>query len=231
MIRVLLVEDDKDYTFIVKNELESFAGEYEVIIASDGKEGLKKWRETEPDIIITDIKMPHLNGLEMIKHIRQTNTDIPIIALTGFAKEQSIEECYNSGANIFIRKTFDINDLNGHIKGFYNSSNFWAYKTKKDFYEIGIYTLNTRSGILHNKITNNTTHVSKTENEILCMLVENINKCVKRTNIVQFMGKKYDFNPGSLYSYISNIRKILNDDPRIIITAVPNVGYILSINN
>jgi DNA-binding response OmpR family regulator len=43
--------------------------------------------------------------------------------------------------------------------------------------------------------------------------------------------KKYDFNPGSLYSYISNIRKILNDDPRIIITAVPNVGYILSINN
>ena len=45
------------------------------------------------------------------------------------------------------------------------------------------------------------------------------------------MGKKYDFNLGSLYSYISNIRKILNDDPRIIITAVPNVGYILSINN
>ena len=75
MIKVLLVEDDKDYTFIVKNELESFAGEYEVIIASDGKEGLKKWRETEPDIIITDIKMPHLNGLEMIKHIRGNSVE------------------------------------------------------------------------------------------------------------------------------------------------------------
>ena len=72
----------------------------------------------------------------------------------------------------------------------------------------------------------------KTSGYTVCLVIfENINKCVKRTNIVQFMGKKYDFNPGSLYSYISNIRKILNDDPRIIITAVPNVGYILSINN
>lgn len=64
MIKLLLVEDDSTFSYIVKNELQEIIGGYEVITATNGAEGLKAWKEYHPDIIISDIDMPVMNGYQ-----------------------------------------------------------------------------------------------------------------------------------------------------------------------
>ena len=66
MIKLLLVEDDSTFSYIVKNELQEIIGGYEVITATNGAEGLKAWKEYHPDIIISDIDMPVMNGYQMV---------------------------------------------------------------------------------------------------------------------------------------------------------------------
>lgn len=81
-LKVLIAEDD----LIASQNLEEFLGDYfrDIIIANDGLEALKLYKEENPDIIITDISMPKLDGLEFVKAIREENREIPVIVTTAF---------------------------------------------------------------------------------------------------------------------------------------------------
>ena len=79
MINLLLVEDDESLAYIEKTGLEDIIGGYKVTTATNGKEGLKSWEETRPDVIISDIDMPVMNGFEMVERIRETDQDVIII--------------------------------------------------------------------------------------------------------------------------------------------------------
>ena len=72
-IKLLLVEDDITLTYVVKNTLEGLIGGYEVITAANGQEGLKAYKEHRPDIIISDVEMPEMNGLQMLERIREVD--------------------------------------------------------------------------------------------------------------------------------------------------------------
>lgn len=67
MIKLLLVEDDANLSYIIQGGLEDMIGGYEVIIACNGKEGLEKYRQVKPDIIVADIEMPVMDGYEMVR--------------------------------------------------------------------------------------------------------------------------------------------------------------------
>ncbi|MCI7358481.1 MAG: response regulator, partial [Parabacteroides sp.] len=71
MIRILLVEDDKNFSFIIQSSLEQMIGGYEVVTASNGKEGLEKLAQATFDVIISDIEMPVLDGITMVQQIRE----------------------------------------------------------------------------------------------------------------------------------------------------------------
>ena len=79
MIKLLLVEDDASLRYIVQGGLEDMIGGYEVIAAANGEEGLKQWKEQHPDVIVSDIEMPVMNGYEMVKRIRETDGETPIL--------------------------------------------------------------------------------------------------------------------------------------------------------
>ena len=79
MIKLLLVEDDESLAYIEKTGLEDIIGGYEVSTAKTGKEGVKSWEEIHPDVIISDIDMPVMNGFEMVERIRETDGDVIII--------------------------------------------------------------------------------------------------------------------------------------------------------
>ena len=72
MIKLLLVEDDANLRYIVQSSLEDLIGGYEVKVAENGLQGLEEWKEFQPDIIISDIDMPVMNGFDMVKRIRET---------------------------------------------------------------------------------------------------------------------------------------------------------------
>ena len=79
MIKLLLVEDDVNLSYIVQTALEDLIGGYQVFTAPNGAEGLKQWEAHRPDIIVSDIDMPVMNGFDMVRRIRETDKTTPII--------------------------------------------------------------------------------------------------------------------------------------------------------
>ena len=79
MIKLLLVEDDANLRYIIRGGLEDMIGGYEIKDAANGEEGLKVWQEWQPDVIVSDIEMPVMDGYEMVKRIRETDPDTPIL--------------------------------------------------------------------------------------------------------------------------------------------------------
>ena len=113
-IKILVVEDDAKLRTFIKNVLED---NYEIIEAEDGAIGYKKIMETSPDFIISDIMMPHLNGIELLKKIRNNIaiSHVPVILLTAKANIESQLEGLSYGADDYITKPFSISYLKARI--------------------------------------------------------------------------------------------------------------------
>jgi CheY-like chemotaxis protein len=108
---VLLVEDQEINIFGIQNCLANCG--YEVIVASNGKEALEKIKEKKPALILMDIQMPVMDGLEAIRKIRADKevADIPIIALTALAMSGDRERCLEVGANEYLSKPVNLRKL------------------------------------------------------------------------------------------------------------------------
>ena len=108
-ITVLYVEDQVD---IIEEFVDILAIYIDtIIVAKDGQDGYEKFIELSPDIIITDIKMPVKSGLEMIKDIRKTNKDIPIIITSAFNENKYLFEAINLGVEHYLLKPLIIDKL------------------------------------------------------------------------------------------------------------------------
>lgn len=87
----------------------------DVYLAADGAEGLEKFREYRPDLVVTDIEMPKLDGLEMSKEIRKISPDTPIILTTAYNEDAQVEEGKRIGVSAYLLKPVDYADLDGVI--------------------------------------------------------------------------------------------------------------------
>ncbi len=114
MARILIVDDEPD----VRENLSSILSKegYEVRAASDGSQGLVMVEGYKPDLILLDVKMPNLDGLEVCRRIRNTNRvkGIPIIMITGYPEEKQV--ALNVGADDFLNKPFDKLDVLTRIR-------------------------------------------------------------------------------------------------------------------
>ena len=115
MIKLLLVEDNKSLAYIVKSGLEDIIGGYEVITAYNGKEGLEAWKEHHPDIIISDIDMPVMDGYEALRGVREISPDVPVIALTAYAFETDRYRMFQAGFNECLAKPLRADELRTRI--------------------------------------------------------------------------------------------------------------------
>lgn len=101
-LKLLYVEDEET---IREQLLESFKRKFlNIVIAKDGLEGLEAFKNEKPDLIITDIKMPKINGLDMIEAIRKIDEDIPIIVTTAYSDLENIKKSLELGVDRFIQK-------------------------------------------------------------------------------------------------------------------------------
>ena len=108
-IKLLYIEDDisirEELVDILKRQFP------ELYVAIDGKDGLSKYHEFNPHIILTDIRMPIMNGLDMIKHIRKENKDIPIIVSSAFNNSEYLLKAIDLGINHYLLKPINIKKL------------------------------------------------------------------------------------------------------------------------
>ncbi len=115
MITVLLAEDNDSVASSIRRYLEHT--NFAVLHVRDGESAIQTSKEQLPDIIVMDIRMPGLSGLEAIKHIRATPeiANIPIIATTGLAAPSDSARCLDAGAHLYISKPYRMQRLVEHI--------------------------------------------------------------------------------------------------------------------
>jgi CheY-like chemotaxis protein len=113
--RVLVVDDEADIVSTVKYRLEF--NEFEVVTATNGKEGLEKAASEKPDIILLDISMPVMNGHEMLERLKNSPDikDIPVIVVSAFSDAKDIAKAAELGIADYVTKPFDYTDLMGKI--------------------------------------------------------------------------------------------------------------------
>jgi CheY-like chemotaxis protein len=118
MAKILVIEDNPVDCEMIKNTLEKNG--YQVMVARKGKEGINKALAQDPDLILMDMILPGMHGLEVtikLKKLPQTE-DIPIVALTAVGNTDFIKECYQEGICAFIKKPFEPQDLIRKIEKF-----------------------------------------------------------------------------------------------------------------
>ncbi len=108
-ISVLYVEDELDLKDVTENFLSNIIGK--VVSHDNGLDALHCFNEENFDIVITDINMPKLNGVELIKEIKKVNPNIPIIVTTAYNNEQQLQELYDAGMDEYIMKPIDLMQL------------------------------------------------------------------------------------------------------------------------
>jgi CheY-like chemotaxis protein len=114
--RILAVDDEPNFLYALEETVT--AEGYNCLTAIDGEEGLFFAREAPPDLIITDIMMPRVNGYELCRAVRADGRTkhIPIIVVTVRGLQKDIDEGMNAGADVYLVKPFQSSELEGHIK-------------------------------------------------------------------------------------------------------------------
>lgn len=107
MCRILLIEDDETVRALIVRIL----GAHEVIQACDGEDGLQRYHEHQPDLVLTDIQMPRMDGLQVIRELRQCVPDIKVIVMTG-AFEHFKDALEELNVSAVLRKPFTVQMCN-----------------------------------------------------------------------------------------------------------------------
>lgn len=115
-MRILVIEDSEDILYLMKIDLEQMG--YSVLVAKDGTSGLEIAQRERPDLIISDIKMPGIDGYDLIKSLRSMDelASTPVIALTGFDRKKDAEQALSAGYNAHLSKPVDLGKLSALIE-------------------------------------------------------------------------------------------------------------------
>lgn len=213
-ISVLLVEDDENTRVALAQSLQIYCKFLKV--AKDGLEGFDAFFKNNFDIVITDINLPNLNGLEMLDEIKKRAPHVKSIIITSYDTSENILASIKLGAYNYLRKPFKIEELQTAI--LLATKNLFEKKLKlKNIYE---YDLSEKILRKNGKIIDFT----KTEAKLFYLLISNINKIVNYSAIENFVWNDKFMSNEALRMVVKKIRiKTQND----IIQNISGVGYIL----
>jgi signal transduction histidine kinase/DNA-binding response OmpR family regulator len=182
---ILVVEDNADVRAYIRDALQP---QYSVIEAGDGQEGIDKARELIPDLIISDIMMPLVDGYQLCQTLKEDiqTSHIPIIILTAKASERNIIQGLETGANDYITKPFSTKILNARVKNLIDL---------RRHFQLTLYREMTRQPV--------NMSVSKLDKEFIKELQEMIEKNLSNTDFnVESLGKKMYMSRATLYRKI-----------------------------
>lgn len=223
MSRILVVEDENRIARFIELELK-YEG-YEVELASDGRSGLEKALQDNIDLVILDVMLPGLNGIEVCRRIR-TESHVPIIMLT--AKDDVMDKVngLDTGADDYMTKPFAIEELLARIRVALNRKSREEI-VKTDLLQIGSLTLNLTS---HSAFYGEEElSLTKKEYELLEYLIRNKNIALSRERLLNNVWEyEYMGDTNIVDVYIRYIRQKIDDRFQIkLIHTVRGVGYIV----
>lgn len=114
MKKILIVDDEPGIIEEVKSYFEEEG--YRVETADSGKDGIRILKRMRPDLLILDIKLPDINGLEVLKSSKESLPDTKVIVMTGYVDQKLIDEAERLGRDAFLAKPFDLNHLHQEVE-------------------------------------------------------------------------------------------------------------------
>lgn len=222
-MNILIIEDDERIASLVKRGLEE--NDYTVTLAYDGMMGRKLALQNDYDLIITDIILPKLNGLELCKDIRSAKPDTLIIMLTALGTTDDKVEGFDAGADDYLVKPFDFRELHVRIRALMKrqsgKTNHQGFILKYDNLELNNQTKTvSRSGIDIN--------LTPKEFKLLEYMMQNAERILSRTEIAdKVWDTHFDTGTNFIDVYINYLRKKIDKDfePKLIHTK-SGMGFI-----
>jgi DNA-binding response OmpR family regulator len=227
--RILLAEDDLNLGILLVDYLESEG--YEVKLCKDGEIALKAFESKPFDLCLLDVMMPKLDGFELAAKIKRLNPLTPFIFITAKSLKEDKLRGYELGADDYIGKPFDEEELLWKIKAIERRmpAKSLLEPISSQLY-IGKYLFDPNNQLL--QLGSQSKRITEKECELLKYLYQHKNKVVKREDILTDLWGENDYFLGrSLDVFITKIRKYLKDDPSIGIENVFGVGFILNLKD
>jgi len=214
---VLIVEDERKIARLLQLELEHKG--FETSIVYDGMKALDALEVFTPDIVLLDIMIPEIDGIEVAKLIRETNDEVGIVMLTALDQLRNKVEGLNSGADDYVTKPFDFEELNARIESLLRR------KGKKVEQQITFKTLKMFPDAFSIFEDGEQIHLSKTEYELFLYLIKNRNRVISKDEILEkIWGYDFEGNQNVVEVYINYLRKKIKSGKTTIKT-VRGVGY------
>jgi DNA-binding response OmpR family regulator len=226
--KILLVDDDDDLRFTVAIILE-LAG-YEVFTAANGEAGIAQFENHSPDLVLLDIMMPHMDGWEVCRKIRQ-RSNVPILMLTALGADSNIVQGLECGGDDYLVKPFSNSVLLARISALLRRAALPAVVNESTGqFDDGFL----RIDLPHRKIAVNgqETSLTRTEWKLLGYMLQNHDRILEVSAILNHVwGKGYEDSTGYVHDYVARLRRKIEPnpkDPQYIISR-HGVGYRFSI--
>lgn len=225
---ILLVEDDSSMGFLLVDFLE--ASGFKVTLCTDGLQGKQAFEKELYSLCLLDVMLPVMDGFTLAQELRKTRPDVPIIFLTARGMKPDKLKGFQLGADDYVTKPFDEEELLCRIHSVLNRSGNALVEVLKNESVFGDYLYNWDNQSLSYQ-GNLIKRLTRKESEVLRLLCLNRNKLLRREEILlNIWGENDYFHGRSLDVFIAKLRKYLKDDARIAIENVPSVGFIFSVS-
>lgn len=220
---ILIVEDEANIRANIAEFLRS--EDFETILAKDGEEGIALFHEKHPDLVILDLMLPKVDGLEVCKHIRR-DSNVPIIMVT--ARDEEIDKLLGLelGADDYITKPFSLRELKARIKAVLRRTKPGLAKTEEEKMIFGPLEINLerRAVTLEGRLL----ELTPSEYAILITLAQNVGRPYSRLQLLNAtLGESYAGYERAIDTHVSNLRKKIEPNPQkpVYILTVYGLGY------
>jgi len=218
--RVLVVDDEPQITRVLRTVLTSQG--YQVQTATEGETALANFSEWRPELVITDLYMPHMDGIELCKRIRSLS-NVPIIVLSVKGEERAKVEALDSGADDYVTKPFGTDELLARVRAALRRG---TTDTDVDVFEVGDFKVDLGSRRVH--AGGQEVRLTPKEFDLFVYMARHPNRVIThRTLLEAVWGEASQEQPEYLRVFMGQLRKKLEPDPsnpRYLVTE-PWVGY------
>ena len=220
MVQVLIVEDDSGIAEFLRLELEHEG--YAILHTADGRTALEIFEKAAPDIVLLDIMLPQLNGLEVLRRIRKTSKT-PVIMLTARGDTFDKVSGLDSGADDYLAKPFEIEELLARMRAVLRRNN------AREITPLKLRGIALNPNSMEVTVNKERVTLSKTEYLLLKTLLEHKNTVLSRDTIISTVwGEDHYIDENSVDVYVRYLRAKIDDRTgEEYISTVRGVGYIM----
>ncbi|KFF09312.1 response regulator transcription factor [Chryseobacterium luteum] len=232
MKKIILIEDETSVVSFIKKGLQENG--YEVSVAFDGRTGVQLVQANDFDLVVLDIMLPEMNGLDVCKEIRKTNLHVPILFLTALGTSENIVLGLESGGDDYLVKPFKFIELVARVKSLLRRSHSISVQEIAEPEPDNEHVFQF-SDLVVNDYTKKVTRageeisLTSTEYKLLLYFLNNPEKVISRAEILDAVwGVNYDLGTNVVDVYVNYLRKKLDsqDDNKLIHTVI-GMGYVL----